>query len=417
MLKYWRSRPLYAKIFVCLIIGIILGLVFGTKIVVIKPIGDIFLRLLKMLIVPLTFLTLVSGVLSMGDIKSLRSIGGKILLIFVITSIIAAAVGVIMGYGFNPGKDVLGLLKSSQAAEPASFNFVDNIVSWVPANVVDAMATDNMLQVILFALFTGCTLLIMGEEKVGTVIKVVNQGANFMIKMTDLVMAVSPYGILALVANMTATLGSAMLLEVVKFIIADYAGLLVFVVIVYPLMLKSMGSVNPLRFYRNVAPAMLVAASTTSSAATLPVSMKMAEENVGLPEKIYGFALPLGATINMNGMAIAIGLISVFACNLYGYPITFSLIIQFVFLGLVLSMGCAGVKGAGIVMSTVLLQTLGMPLTLVPILAAIWPILDIGHTTVNITGDLVTSTVVGSRLGMLNKELFNSSKSKKDVAV
>lgn len=153
---------------------------------------------------------------------------------------------------------------------------------------------------------------------------------------------------------------------------------------------------------------MIVAASTTSSAATLPVSIDLSKHELGIPEKIYGFTLPLGNTCNMNGMAVALGVISVFASNLYGYDITVGALIQFVFMGLVLSIGAAGVKGAGIVMSTVLLQTLGMPLTLVPILAAIWPVIDICHTTANITGDLAGTIVVAHSVGELDREVLNS---------
>jgi Na+/H+-dicarboxylate symporter len=168
-----------------------------------------------------------------------------------------------------------------------------------------------------------------------------------------------------------------------------------------------LGKLAPLRFYRNIAPAMLVAGSTTSSSATLPVSMAVADDNLGVPEKVWGFTLPLGATINMNGMAAAIGVIAVFASHLYDVPLTPALLFQFIFLGLALSIGTAGIKGGGIVMSGVLLQTLNMPLTLIPLLASLWPILDIGHTVCNVTGDLVGTSIVSSRLGILDEKVFS----------
>ena len=175
-----------------------------------------------------------------------------------------------------------------------------------------------------------------------------------------------------------------------------------------PLITAVLGRVNPLRLFKKIAPAIIVAASTSSSAATLPVSMKIADSKLGVPEKIYGFTLPLGNTCNMNGMAVAVGVISVFASNLYGMPITLGSLIQFVFLGLIISIGAAGVKGAGVVMSTVLLQTLGMPLTLIPILAAIWPVIDPFHTTANNIDDLVGTVVVSNSLGELDKEVFDA---------
>ena len=153
---------------------------------------------------------------------------------------------------------------------------------------------------------------------------------------------------------------------------------------------------------------MLVAASTTSSSATLPVSIRVSDKNMGLPESIYGFTLPLGMTINMDGMAASLGVIAIFAANLYGVPITPALIVQFAFLGLILSIGTAGIKSSGVVMSTVLLQSLNMPLTLIPILAAVWPIIDIGHTTANITGDLCGSAILGSKYRVIDKNHFNN---------
>ena len=206
---------------------------------------------------------------------------------------------------------------------------------------------------------------------------------------------------------MVGTLGTDVLAEVGRFILADYIALLIVLGIVYPLIIKFLARRNPIDFYKKISPALLVAASTTSSNATLPVSMNVANKNLGIPEKVYGFTLPLGATVNMDGMAVDLGVISVFAANLYGLPITLPLLIQFVFLGLVLSIGAAGVKGAGIVMSTILLSTPGLRLTLVPKLAAIWPIIDIGHTTANIAGDLTGTTLVASRLDMVDEEVYD----------
>ncbi len=154
---------------------------------------------------------------------------------------------------------------------------------------------------------------------------------------------------------------------------------------------------------------MLVAISTTSSAATLPVSIRTSEEKLGIPENIYGFTLPLGNTCGMNGFALFIGLCCIFASNLYGFDITISRIAQFVFLGIILSIGAAGVKGAGIVMSTVLLETLGMPLSLIPILAAIWPTIDPAHTTMNNVSDLVGTAIVAKQLGKMDMEIFDSA--------
>lgn len=408
-MKWWFRQKLYIKIVVCIIIGIILGFVMGENASALKPIGEIFLRLLKMLIVPLTFFTIVSGVTKMEDVKSLTSVGGRIVLYYTFTSLCAAAIGMIMALIIKPGKEVIGLLSGDAAIEVAEFSFLDNIVNWIPDNIVNAMATANMLQIIFFSIFVGITLLLIGD-KAKNFITIINEGTDVMLKITEMVMKVAPYGILALIADMVGTLGTEMLAEVGRFILTDYVALVVMLLIIYPILLKGIGKINPVKFYKAASPAMIVAASTTSSAATLPVSMNIASKTLKIPEKIYGFTLPLGATINMDGMAVSLGVISVFACNVYDIPITFAFMLQFVFLGLVLSIGAAGVKGAGIVMSTVLLQTLNLPLDLVPIFAAIWPIIDIGHTTTNITGDLAGTMIISSSIGEVKPEEFNNAK-------
>lgn len=396
-MNYWFKRPLWFKILVAIVIGIILGLTLGENTKYIKPIGTIFLRLLQMLIVPLTFFTIISGITKMEDLRSLRSVGGRVALLYIITSTLASAIGMFMALILKPGKNVAGLLSESAVGETQAYNFIDNMINWIPTNPFQAFVNAEMLQIIVFALFVGIAMLALGE-RVKKVREGFDQFADVMIKITDFVMQFAPYGILALMADMIANLGTDLLSAVGVFILTDYLALLVMLLFGYPLLLKFLGKINVLNFFKKISPAMLVAASTTSSAATLPVSMHVAGKELKIPEKIYGFILPLGATVNMDGMATALGVISVFAANLNNLTITPAYMLQFIFLGLILSIGAAGVKGAGIVMSSVLLQTLGLPLTLVPILAAIWPIIDIGHTTLNITGDLTCTTVVASQL-------------------
>lgn len=408
MMKWWFSRQLYIQIAIGVAIGIVLGLILGPKAAVIKPIGDIFLSLLQFLVVPLTFFCLIAGVTKMEDFKALRAVGSKIGIYFIVTGLLATAAGIVVALIINPGKGTTGLLSENANVEPVEFSFVDQILGWVPRNIVSAMAETNILQIIIAAIIIGLGLLALGD-RVSGLRKLANEGSELMIKITEFVMYISPYGILALVADMIGTLGTDVLAEVGLFILADYVALLVVLGVVYPFIIKFWARKNPIGFYKKISPALLVAASTTSSNATLPVSMNVAKKNLGIPEKVYGFTLPLGATVNMDGMAVVLGVISVFAANLYGIPITFTLLVQFVFLGLVLSIGAAGVKGAGIVMSSILLSTLGLPLTLVPILAALWPIVDIGHTTTNIAGDLAGTTMVASRLEMVDEKVYNQA--------
>lgn len=408
-MKWWFRQQLFIQILICVAVGIILGLVFGEKVTVIQPIGDIFIRLLMMLIVPLTFLTLISGITKLDDVKSLRSLGGLTIFYYALSSLVAGAVGMSIALLLQPGKGVEIDLSKTPEMKFEEFSFIDNLVHWIPKNPIEALATANMLQIIVFAIIVGITLLAMGK-KGERLIVLASDGAALMIRITEFVMKVAPYGILALVANMVASMGFDMLREVGRFILSQYLALFLFLVFLYPILIRYLGKLNPLRFYRNIAPAMLVAASTTSSGATLPVSMGVAEDNLGAPEKVWGFTLPLGATVNMDGMAACIGCIAVFSCNLYHVPITAGRMFQFMFVGLALSIGTAGVKGAGIVMSTILLQTIGLPtVIIIPILTSIWPVLDVGNTCCNVTGDLVGTTIIASRFGMIDEKTFNDN--------
>lgn len=405
-------QQLYVQILVAIVVGVALGLAFGDRVALIEPIGTIFIRLLKMLIVPLTFLTLISGITKLDGIHSLRSIGGLALLYYVLSSLVAGTVGVCVALLIQPGRGTVIDRAGEATNEIAQFDFIDQLVQWIPTNPFEALAAANMLQIIFFAIVVGIALLSMGSRG-SRLVELADDGAELMLRVTQFVMRIAPYGILALVASLVASVGVDMLTDVGKFIVAQYLALAILMTVVDPTVLRFLARVSPLRFYRNVSPALLVAASTTSSAATLPVSMEVAEKNVGVPEKVWGFTLPLGATVNMNGMAACIGVIAVFSCNLYHVPITFGGVLQFLFLGLALSFGTAGVKGAGIVMSTVLLQTIGIPtVVIVPILASIWPILDVGNTCCNVSGDLVGTTLVASRFGMLDREVFDRRNSR-----
>jgi len=395
-MKWWRTQKLYVKIFIGVLVGIVLGLVFGPDIAIIKPLGDIFIRLLQMLIVPLAFLSIVSGITKLEDIKMLRAIGSKILSIYVLTTLLATLIGVVTALIIKPGKGEEGLLGKALDIERTEFSFMDNIVQWFPSNVFQSMAETNMLQIIIFAIFAGVAMVLLGD-KVKKMKSLVHEGADLMIKIAEIVISFAPYGIMALIANVVGTLGLDILIEVGKYVLSAFIGFIIILLVVYPILLKIFGKTSPTFFYKQISPAMLVACSTTSSSATLPASMEVAREGLKIPENIYGFTLPLGATLNMNGLASTLGVLAVFASNLYGLPITFSTILQTAFLGVVLAMGCAGVKGADVVTASLLLSTLGLPLSIIPIIAAVSPIVDMGNTVVNITGDLAGTQIVHQR--------------------
>ena len=401
-----RSIALWKKILAGIVVGLTIGFISADAANFLSPLGDIFLRMLKMLIVPLVFFSITSGICKMGDLKQLRSVGGRFVLYIVATSAMAALFGVIAGLLTNVGTGTSEFLTQAQAADSASYSFIDNVVSWFPTNIVESMVNASMQQIIVFCLFLGVALLALGE-KAASVIKFIDESSNVMLKITEYVMEFSPIGIMSLMATMVSTVSGAMMMDVIKFLITDNIVAVLTLFIVYPLIIKVLAKLSPVKFMKKISPAMLVAISTTSSAATLPVSIRCSEDDLGVPENIYGFTLPLGNTCGMNGFAVFIGLCCIFASNLYGFAITPGGVVKFIFLGLILSIGAAGVKGAGVVMSTVLLQSLGMPLTLIPILAAIWPAIDPAHTVLNNVSDLAGTVLVAKKLGKLDESKFN----------
>lgn len=398
-----------------ILIGIVLGLAIGfispKAAGIIAPLGDIFLNLLKMLIVPLVFFSITNGVVMMQDVKQLRSVGGRIILFYVLSSAVAAVFGTVAALITKPGQNATDFanILTGEAAKAAEFDFIKNVVSWFPTNIIESMANANMLQIIVFCLFLGVALLALGD-KVEIVKKLIAQGNDVMLKITEYVIAFSPFGICALMAKLVSSISGAMMKEVIVFILTIDVVIVIYGLIWYPLVLKFFSKLSVVKFFKNITEPMLVAFTTTSSAATLPVSISVARDKLGCPEKVYGFTLPLGNTANMNGAAIQFSVIAVFASYLFGLPITPSSLFQFIFLALILSIGAAGVKGAGIVMSTIIISTLigEEGLVLIPILAAVWPTIDPFATLANNVGDLVGTTVVSKQMGLLDEEVFNS---------
>ena len=405
-MKALKRIPLWQQILAGVVLGAVIGVASPAAAEFISPLGDIFLRMLKMLIVPLVFFSITSGICKMGDIKQLRAVGLRYILWIVVSAVIASAVGVAAALIVQPGRGTTEFLASAEAAEASTYSFIDNVVGWFPTNIVESMYNANLLQIIVFTLFLGISLLALGD-RVSGLVKIIDQCSDTVLKITEYVIGFSPLGILSLVATMVSTISGAMMKEVLLFILLDNICAVVILLVIYPLLVQLLGKLSGLRFMKKAAPALLVAISTSSSAATLPVSIKISDEELGIPENIYGFTLPLGNTCGMTGFAVFIGLCCVFASNLYGFPLSVSRIVQFVFLGLILSIGAAGVKGAGVVMSGVLLESLGMPLTLIPILAAIWPAIDPAHTVLNNAGDLAGPVIVSRSLDKMDMDVFN----------
>lgn len=409
MEKTKKKLSLGTQILIGIIIGLAVGFVSPALAETLSPLGDVFLRLLKMLMVPLVFFSITAGICKMGDVKRLATVGLRYIVFILIAAAITSTIGILVAKVMNIGSGTTEFLDEAAQVESVAYNFIDNMVSWVPDNVVNAMATANMLQIIVFAMFLGVALLSLGE-RAEIFVRFIDQGSEAMLKITEFVMAYSPIGIASLMATMVNAVSGATMKEVIAFIAADYVCGVIILVVLYPIIVKVFAKLAPVRFMKKISEPIIVAATTTSSAATLPVSIKTAGEKLGIPENIYGFTLPLGNTCGMSGFALFIGLLCVFASNLYGMPLSIGSIAQYIFLGIVLSVGAAGVKGAGVIMSTVLLETIGMPLSLIPILAAIWPAIDPCHTVLNNVGDLIGTSIISRQLGEMDMDVYNGEK-------
>lgn len=396
-MEWWKRQHLFVQVAIGAVIGIILGVLLKENVSYVAPIGDIFIRLLQWLIVPLTFLVLIDGITTLPSIKSLRSIGGLTIIYYMTTTVIAASIGIGVALIMNPGKNVTGMLSGDEVIEPEAFSFIDNLVAWTPNNLFLSFVEMNMLQIIISAILVGTAILSLGD-KVKNVRNFFHEGAVLMLKITDTIMYIAPLGVMALIAKLVGTTDLSVIYSALYYVLSAVIGLAILLFIVYPTFIKLFTKFSPLAFGKAISPALLLAAATSSSNATLPASMNVSKK-LGISDKIYGFTLPLGATINMDGLAVTFGVTAIFAANLYDIPITFGLILQFVFLGLALSMGTAGARGADIVMMAILMTTLGLPLEIVAIYAAVSPFVDAGNTVNNIAGDLTGTAIVHSKYG------------------
>jgi len=375
------------------ILAIITGLIFGEHVKVVQPLGDLFLRLIKFIIVPLILSTIIVGVTSTGDIKRLGRLGGKTITYYLVTSFIAISLGLLAGFIFSPGKGLEVKLSGEEVDVASSDGVVQTLLNIIPTNPIESLTNGDMLQIIFFAIFVGIGITIVGT-KADPVKHFFDGFAEIMYKITGIVMTVVPIGIFGLLAPIVGEYGATVLLPLIKLIIAMLITCLLHIIIVYSVAVKTMGKMKMIQFLKGIFPAAAVAFSTSSSAGTLPVTMKSAEDNLKVSKETSSFVLPLGATINMDGTAIYQGLAVMFIAQYFGANLSLSQLATVALIGTLASIGTAGVPGAGLVMLTMVLTAVGLPLEGLALVAGIDRILDMMRTSVNIIGDASASVVV-----------------------
>jgi len=394
------KMKLFQKILIGFIIGIILGAIWGPGISWIQPIGTIFLNLLKMLIVPLIFSSLVVGVSSIADPKKLGRVAGKTIAYYLVTTAIAIIIGLLIGNILQPGAGMNLVLEGTAQEAAKAPSLIDTLINLIPTNPIGAMAQGTILQVIVFALFFGYAMTRAGEK--GKAVLTFFEGfAETMYKLTGIVMEFAPYGVLALIAVTVGKHGLSVLIPFAKLILAVYLGVIIHAVVVYSGMLSLVAKMSPLKFFKGFAEATLLAFTTCSSSGTLPVSMRAAQENLGVSPSIASFVLPLGATVNMDGTALYQGICALFVAQAYGIHLGLGGQLTILLTALLASIGTAGVPGAGLVMLSMVLTSVGLPLEGVALIAGIDRILDMARTAINVTGDGACAVVVAKTEGEL----------------
>lgn len=400
-MKEKKKLSLATKTFIGFGLGIVIGLVFGEKATIVKPLGTIFLNMIKMIVVPMVFFSITAGVASLGDLKKLRNIGVKVVGLYALTSALCVGLGLIMANIINPGKgfDLTALSQSTDYEAQAMPSIIDTLIDMFPSNIFTSFTNTNMLQIIVFSVFLGVALIMMGKEG-ERLLAGVQSCANAMYKITAIVMEFSPIGVCALLADSVGAYGLKIFGPLGKLILTVYASDVILVLLMYIPMVALLAKFPVKKWLQGIWKVWVVTASTTSSSGSLPITTSVTNDEFGVSSELSSFSLPLGATINMNGGCIYYAAAIVMTAQIYGMNLTPSALVNIIISTVLVAMGCPGVPGGAIIMTTILLTNMGLPLEIVGLIAGIFRLIDMANTTFNVTGDVVTTMVVARSEGM-----------------
>ncbi len=394
-----------------MLLGLVLGTVFGTFISesfatdYIKPFGDLFIRLIRMVVVPLVFATIISGVAGIADISKLGRVAVKTLLVYAFTTGVAVIFGLIIAQVVHPGTGLDFSTEGLSINEVKAPALKDTLLNIVPMNPFDALSKGSMLQIIFFAVFFGFILASMGEK--GKSLQGFFDGVGeVMIKMTNAVMHYAPIGVFALIAFTVSKHGLAVLLPLLKLVLCSFVATALFFVVVYIPVVRVYVGIPLKRFFKDIAEPWIIGFTTCSSAAALASNL-VATRKLGATKAIASFSIPLGNTINMNGTSIYMGVCAVFAAEIYGIDLTMFDQVTIVLMGIVAAIGTAGVPSAGLIMMSVVFTQVGIPLEAVALIASIDRLLDMIRTSANVIGDAFTAICVSKMEGELDSEEFS----------
>ena len=425
MINRLKEISLGNWILISMILGLIVGLIlhfyvtntFIKEVVLINNVfylgGNLFIKLMKMLVVPLVFCSIIVGVTSISDIRKIGTIGGRAILIYLLTTALAVSIALLISGTIEPGvgMHMTGLADSSNVT--TNVTITSTILSMIPDNPLNSLANGDMLPVIIFGVVVGFILAKLKEETT-TINKLFTEGNTVMMEMTNIVMKFAPIGVFCLIAKTFATLGMDGLMPLSKYVACILLALAVQAFIVYPTLLVIFTRLNPIKFFKRFFSVMLFAFSSSSSNATIPLTLEKLSE-MGVSKDVSSFTIPLGATINMDGTAIMQGVVVMFAAQAYGIDLGLSALITVVFTAVMASIGTAGVPSVGLVTLNMVFASVGLPTDAIGIIMGIDHILDMIRSAVNVTGDAICTIIVSFKNKSVDLDMFNEKKKPENV--
>ena len=420
MLNRLKEISLGNWILISMILGLIVGLIlnfyvtntFIKEVVLIDNVfylgGNLFIKLMKMLVVPLVFCSIIVGVTSISDIKKIGSIGGRAILIYLLTTALAVSIALLIAGIVEPGigLNMTGLADPSNVT--TNVTVTSTILDMIPDNPLNSLANGDMLPVIIFGVIVGFILAKLKEET-ETINKLFTEGNTVMMEMTNIVMKFAPIGVFCLIAKTFATLGMDGLMPLSKYVACVLLALAVQAFIVYPTLLVIFTRLNPIKFFKRFFSVMLFAFSSSSSNATIPLTLEKLSE-MGVSKDVSSFTIPLGATINMDGTAIMQGVVVMFAAQAYGIDLGLSALITVIFTAVMASVGTAGVPSVGLITLNMVFASVGLPTDAIGIIMGIDHILDMIRSAVNVTGDAICTIIVSFKNKSVDLDVFNDKK-------
>ena len=417
-MKKNKHMSLSTKIFIALLAGVVLGLLINFFLPsgmlkdailingILYIVGNGFIRLMQMLVIPLVICSLICGTMSIGDTKTIGKVGVKTLVFYTATTALAITISLGLGLLIRPGLGLnIASVDTGNVTISENVSMVDTLLNIIPQNIIASMAEGDMLPIIVFSVFVGIMLAKLGD-KASTVSKFFSEFNDVMMEMTITVMKAAPFGVFCMIARTIATIGFDAFLPMLKYMGTVFFALFVQCIGVYALLLFVFTRLNPITFLKKFFPVMEFAFSTSSSNASIPMSIETLNEKLGVSNKISSFTVPLGATINMDGTAIMQGVAVVFIADAYGMALTPEMLTTVILTATLASIGTAGVPGVGLITLAMVLTSVGLPTEGIALIMGIDRILDMTRTAVNVTGDAICTTIVAHKEGLVNKDIF-----------